>query len=365
MFGLIPEQASTIAARVDGLYWFINLICVVMLGGIVATILYCLVRYRRHHDQELGASMPGNFKIELLWTIGPFAVMLVMFVLSTNIYFDIFRPAPTGAMEIHVVGKQWMWKFQHMGGQREINELHIPRGVPIKLTLSTQDVIHSLFIPAFRVKTDVVPGSYRQLWFQATKPGQYHLFCAEYCGTMHSGMIGKVVVMDPAEYQTWLTGGPALSPAVAGQKLFQDLACDTCHRQDRQGQGPMLVGLFGMPVQLQNGESVIADENYLRESILNPQAKIVAGFQPLMPTFQGLVNEEQLLQLITYIRSLGPQQTGAVQQPGSDSLEQSQILEQAQQAPEQEQPTTTPDGSSSTLGTAEPVPDTPSPLRTQ
>jgi cytochrome c oxidase subunit 2 len=188
--------------------------------------------------------------------------------------------------------------------------------------MASQDVIHSFFVPAFRVKADVIPGTYRTVWFEATKPGTYHLFCAEYCGTQHAGMIGQVIVMEPAQYQAWLSGGGAgggaeTSPVAAGEKLFQDLACHTCHRLDQQGIGPMLTGLFGKEVQLQGGQMVTADENYLRESILNPTAKIVAGFQPLMPPYQGRVNEDQLLQLITYIRSLGTQQasTPAVTPP--------------------------------------------------
>jgi cytochrome c oxidase subunit 2 len=201
-----------------------------------------------------------------------------------------------------------MWKVQHMDGQREINELHIPVGRPVKLTMGSEDVIHSFYIPAFRVKADVIPGRYNTLWFTATKAGRYHLFCAEYCGTKHSGMIGWIVAMEPTDFQAWLSGGRAEdSPVAAGDKLFQDLACSTCHRTDSQGRGPMLTNLFGKPVELQGGGTAVADEAYIRESIVNPQAKVVAGFQPIMPTFQGLVTEEQLLQLIAYVRSLSQQ----------------------------------------------------------
>jgi cytochrome c oxidase subunit 2 len=212
-------------------------------------------------------------------------------------------------MEVYVVGKQWMWKVQHMDGQREINELHVPVGRPVKLIMGSEDVLHSFFIPAFRVKADVIPGRYNHLWFTATKPGRYHLFCAEYCGTKHSGMIGSIIAMEPQEFQAWLGGGSgaAVSPVAAGEKLFTDLACITCHLAGTQGRGPMLANLYNKPVPLQDGQSVIADEAYLRESIVNPQAKIVAGFQPIMPTFQGLVTEEQLLQLIAYVKSLSAQ----------------------------------------------------------
>jgi len=212
---------------------------------------------------------------------------------------------PEETLNIYVVGKQWMWKFQHLDGQREINELHVPLGRPVKLIMTSEDVIHDLFVPAFRMKADVIPGRYTNIWFQPTKPGRYHLFCAEYCGTRHSGMIGEVVVMSPTEYQTWLSGGaPEGSLASTGAKLFQDLACNTCHRPDAQGRGPMLEGLFGKSVQLLSGETVTVDEAYVRESILTPAAKVAAGFQPIMPAFQGLVSEEQLLGLIEYVKSL-------------------------------------------------------------
>ena len=202
-----------------------------------------------------------------------------------------------------------MWKVQHVSGQREINELHIPVGRPVRLIMTSEDVIHDFSIPAFRVKADVIPGRFVQIWFEPTKPGSYRIFCAEYCGTEHSGMIGQVIVMEPAAYQTWLSGGaPESSLAATGEKLFADLACNTCHRPDSRGRGPMLDNVFGKPVQLHDGSVVTADESYIRESILAPAAKVTAGFQPVMPAFQGLVSEEQLLALIEYIKSLSPQQ---------------------------------------------------------
>jgi cytochrome c oxidase subunit 2 len=206
---------------------------------------------------------------------------------------------------VFVVGKQWMWKVQHMDGQREINELHVPVGRPVKLIMGSEDVIHSFYIPAFRVKADVIPGRYNVLWFQASEPGRYHLFCAEYCGTKHSGMIGSVVALEPHEFQAWLSGGPVTdSPVAAGEKLFQSLACNTCHVAGGQGKGPLLNNVFGHEVVLQSGEKVIADEAYIRESIVMPMAKVVAGYPPIMPPFQGMVTEEQLLQLIAYVKSL-------------------------------------------------------------
>jgi cytochrome c oxidase subunit 2 len=227
-----------------------------------------------------------------------------MFAWGASLYFHLSYP-PANALNLYVVGKQWMWKIQHPEGRREINELHVPVGQPIKLTMTSEDVIHSFFVPAFRTKMDVVPGRYTTLWFEATKAGEYHLFCAEYCGTSHSLMIGRVVVMEPVQYQEWLSGGSSQEPlTVAGERLFQQLGCDTCHRADSRARGPVLEGLFGKSVQLQGGQTVIADEAYIRESILNPNAKLVTGYQPLMPTFQGLVSEEGILQILAYIKSL-------------------------------------------------------------
>jgi cytochrome c oxidase subunit 2 len=237
----------------------------------------------------------------------------VIFFWGARIYFDMSRP-PDETLNVYVVGKQWMWKVQHADGQREINELHVPVGRAVKLIMTSEDVIHSFFVPAFRMKADVVPGRFTRLWFQATTPGRYHLFCAEYCGTRHHGMRGEIVVMDPSEYQTWLSGdAPEGSLASTGERLFADLACNTCHRPDSRGRGPVLQGLFGKTVQLQNGAVVTVDETYIRESILHPSAQITAGYQPIMPAFQGLVTEEQLLGLIEYVKSLAvqPQQQPA------------------------------------------------------
>jgi len=205
-----------------------------------------------------------------------------------------------------------MWKVQHTTGQREINQLHLPVGRPVKLIMTSEDVIHNFSIPAMRVKADVIPGRFVQIWFEPSRPGTYQIFCAEYCGTQHSGMIGQVVVMDASEYQTWLSGGEGEgSLASTGEKLFADLACNTCHRPDSRGRGPVLQNVFGHPVQLHDGTIVTADENYLRESILTPAAKLTAGYQPVMPAFQGLVSEEQLLALIEYVKSLSAQRETA------------------------------------------------------
>jgi cytochrome c oxidase subunit II len=301
---LFPESASTMANRVDSLYFFLLALSVFFSLLIAGLIVFYAVKYRRRAADSVGSEIHGGLVLELTWTIVPLLITMVIFVWGASVFFAMSRP-PDETINIYVVGKQWMWKFQHLDGQREINELHVPVGRPVKLIMTSEDVIHDVFVPAFRIKADVVPGRYTHLWFQSTKSGRYRLFCAEYCGTKHSGMIGQVVVMEPSEYQTWLSGGASEgSLASAGAKLFQDLACNTCHRPDAQGRGPVLEGLFGKTVTLQNGETLTVDEAYVRESILQPAAKIASGFQPIMPTFQGLVTEEQLLELIEYVKSL-------------------------------------------------------------
>ena len=301
---LFPETASTLASRVDALYFYLLAIAMFFSLLIAGLIIYYAVRFKRRSPDEVGAAVHGGMALELTWTFIPFVIVMTIFVWGASVYFAIATP-PEETVNIYVVGKQWMWKFQHLDGQREINELHVPVGRPVKLIMTSEDVIHDVFVPAFRVKADVIPGRYTNIWFNPTKPGRYHLFCAEYCGTKHSGMIGEVVVMDPTEYQTWLSGGgPEGSLAEGGAKLFASLACNTCHRPDAQGRGPVLEGLFGKTVTLQSGETTTVDEAYVRESILNPSAKVAAGFQPIMPTFQGLVTEEQLLELIEYVKSL-------------------------------------------------------------
>ena len=301
---LFPESASTMAPRVDALYFFLIGLALFFSLLIAGLITYYALKFRRRSPRAIGVQSHGNLTLELTWTVIPLMITMVIFVWGAGLYFAMSRP-PDDALDIYVVGKQWMWKFQHLDGQREINELHVPAGRAIRLIATSEDVIHDWFVPAFRVKADVIPGRYVNIWFQATKPGRYHLFCAEYCGTKHSGMTGEVVVMQPREYQLWLGGGETGGTlASAGERLFVDLACNTCHRPDSQGRGPVLDGLIGKTVKLQSGESIVADEAYVRESILNPSAKITSGYQPIMPTFQGLVTEEQVLQIIEYVKSL-------------------------------------------------------------
>jgi len=303
-FPLFPEQASTMAPRVDQLYFFLLGVSVFFATLILVLIIAFAVKYRRRSDDEQPQPISGNLGLEILWTLVPLSLTLVMFVWGARLFFITFYP-PSDALEINLVAKQWMWKVQHAEGRSEIDELHIPTGRPIKLIMTSQDVIHDFFVPAFRVKNDVLPGRYTTLWFEATKPGAYRLFCSQYCGTQHSGMIGHIIALEPAEFQAWLSGGAtAVSMATAGENLFQKLGCVSCHAQNDTGRGPSLVGLLGKAVRLQSGASVTADEDYVRESILNPQAKIVAGYQPIMPTFKGLISEDGIMQIIAYLKSL-------------------------------------------------------------
>ncbi|MGH9338266.1 MAG: cytochrome c oxidase subunit II [Acidobacteriota bacterium] len=303
---LFPEQASTAAPVVDNLYFFLTAVSGFFTILIFILVMFFAIKYRRRSEDERPRPVESSLRLEMTWIIIPLILAMIMFVWGAAAYFDMYTP-PEDAIEIYVVGKQWMWKVQHPTGQREINELHVPAGHPVRLVMSSEDVIHSFYVPAFRVKKDVVPGRYNYIWFEATKTGEYHLFCAEYCGTQHSFMRGRVVVMEPLEYQTWLSGGSLarLTLAEAGQSLFQELGCNTCHHAQAGARGPALTGLFGQEVPLVTGETVIADEQHLRESILNPTAKIVAGYSPIMPTFQGRVNQEELNQLVEYIKSLG------------------------------------------------------------
>jgi cytochrome c oxidase subunit II len=313
-FPLWPARASTTAGSVDALYIFLVALSLFMSVAIFSMICIFALRYRRCKGRE-AEQIEGSNVLEFTWSAIPLVIFLFIFAWGAVVYFKERTP-PRGATQVYVVAKQWMWKLQHEEGQREINELHVPVGRDVEMIMTSQDVIHSFYVPAFRIKQDVLPGRYTTLWFHATRSGTYHLFCAEYCGTQHSGMIGQVVVLEPAQYEAWLSGGLASgSLASNGQNIFQQLACITCHRSDTQGRGPNLVGLFGKPVQLEDGRTVIADENYIRESILNPSAKIVSGFKPIMPVFQGLVSEEQLNALIAYIKSLNQPPAGAAATP--------------------------------------------------
>src|ERR1041384_2810853 len=304
-FPSIPESASTLSGDVDAVYFYVSGVTVFFCTLIWLVIFFFIVRYRRRNAFEIPRPIEGSHKLETLWSVIPLIIAMTIFAWGAKVYFAQYRP-PQNAMEVYVVGKKWMWKFQHPTGQREINELPVPVGHKVKLIMTTEDVIHDVFIPAFRIKMDVVPGKYTSEWFEATKPGRYHLFCAEYCGMNHSGMRGFVEVMEPTAYENWLSGNAGqTSPAAAGRGLFESLGCVSCHGANAEGgQGPALIGVYGSKVVLSGGQSVTADEGYIRESILNPQLKIVTGFGPIMPSFQGQVSEEQLLQVVAYVKSL-------------------------------------------------------------
>lgn len=303
---------SSIAPEYNIFFWSMVVFCGLVATAIAVCLITFAIRYHRRSENELPSQIDYNLPVEVAWIAIPFVFFMGMFGTGAKIYFDIERP-PDNALEMYVVAKQWMWKVQHPEGQREINELHIPVGRSIKLTMTSQDVIHSFFVPDFRIKQDVLPKRYTTIWFRATQPGQYHLFCAEYCGTNHSRMIGWVYAMNPHDYQKWLDeGGSEGSLASTGAKLFHQFACANCHYFDGHGYCPNLKGLYLRPVQIAGGTSVsgettvIADESYIRESILDPKAKIVQGFKDLMPTFKGQISEEQIIALIAYIKAIGP-----------------------------------------------------------
>jgi cytochrome c oxidase subunit 2 len=305
---LAPEQASNFAQSVDALMVYITVICLFFGVAITAAVVYFFFKYCRTHPEQVGVPIHGDMRLETAWIAVPLLLALTMFAGGAVVYVD-FRRAPADTLDIYIIGKQWMWKAQQPTGLKEINELHVPVGRDVKLIMASEDVIHDFSVPAFRVKMDVVPGYYNTMWFRPTKAGRYHFFCSQYCGTNHSLMGGWVTVMEPAEYAAWLSGASAgnQNPVVAGEKLFADKACITCHLSDGRGRAPSLNGLYGAKVLLADGSTVTADEAYIRESILDPKAKIVAGYQPLMPTFQGQMTEEQILNLTSYIKSLQSQ----------------------------------------------------------
>ena len=303
-FPLFPEQASTTAAKVDLLYFVLTGTSLLFVMLIFLPMTFFLFRYRRGQKADRSPVQASTTRIEVIWTVIPLFLAMGIFAWAAHVYFDIQVPPPD-ALEVNVVGKQWMWKLQHQTGQREINELHVPVGRAVKLTLASEDVIHSFFIPAFRVKQDVLPGRFVVLWFEPKQVGQYHLFCAEYCGTEHSRMIGKIHVLSQADYQAWLSrGSPGETLAQSGARLYRNLGCTGCHVGQGTVRAPRLEGLYGKLVPLQERQFVRADDAYLRDSILLPLAHIRAGYEPLMPTYQGHITEEELFQLIAYLKTL-------------------------------------------------------------
>ncbi|MGE3269992.1 MAG: cytochrome c oxidase subunit II [Chloroflexota bacterium] len=303
---LFPPSASTISDRLDLLFVFLLASSCLITIVVVACLVVFSVKFRRRPGNEVARQISGSWKLETTWTVIPLCLAMIPFFWGATLYFDMSTP-PDNSLDVRIVARQWMWKAEHPGGQSEIDEIHVPAGEPVRVTMISQDVIHSFFVPDFRVKMDVLPGRYTTAWFTATKPGRYRLECAEFCGLDHSQMTGWIVVMDPADFANWLATQGTQSLASQGERLFQQLGCNGCHRTDSLSRAPDLTGLYGQPVRLQDGSQVQADDNYIRTSILNPSAQVVDGWQPIMPTFQGQLSEEQILALIAYVRSTGPQ----------------------------------------------------------
>lgn len=300
---LFPAEASTIAPYTDALYFFLVTISVVGLVFVTILIFYFSLRYRRD-KHPVAVQVEGSTILEATWTIIPLALFLVVFVWGGLLYFRIYNPPPN-AMNIYVVGKQWMWKAEHPGGQHEIDALHIPVGQPIQLTMISQDVFHSFSIPDFRVKREVIPGRYSTVWFQATDPGTYHIFCTQYCGTLHSGMIGEVTAMTPADYKRWLDqSNSGMSLAQNGERLFASMGCNACHSGNASARGPNLAGVYGSKLTLTDGSQVLVNDAYLRDAILNPSQHVTAGYSPIMPTYQGQISEDGLIDLVEFIKQL-------------------------------------------------------------
>lgn len=305
IFRIPLSTASSAAGRYDALMLAMVIMLAIAAIGLLFTTIWLCVRYRATSAADRRDAPVSGRALELAWFLTPLLLFLGAFAWAAIDFAALHRPPP-GAMPVFVVAKQWMWKLEHQNGRREINELHVPVGQPVRLLMASQDVIHSFYVPAFRLKADVVPGRYTSLWFTPTEPGEYRLFCAEYCGTDHAGMLGRVVVMPPAAFARWLEAGDVQSSLAAqGAALFRRHGCSGCHDAGSTVRAPDLAGLFGRPVALQDGRTVIADEAYLRDAMLLPARDVAAGYAPLMPSFAGQLSEEDVLALIAYIRSLG------------------------------------------------------------
>ena len=300
---LFPREASTIAPYMDALYFFLIGMTITGLVLVLAIILTFSLRYRRQ-VHPVATQIEGSTLLEATWTIIPLGIFLVCFVWGALLYFRIYNP-PTNAMNIYIVGKQWMWKAEHPGGQHEIDALHVPTGVPIQLTMISQDVFHSFSVPDFRIKREVIPGRYSTVWFQATTPGTYHIFCTQYCGTNHSQMIGEVTAMSPEDYKKWTEGSTSgMSLAQNGERLFASMGCNACHSGNAAARGPSHAGVYGSTLQLANGQSAQVNEAYLRDAILNPSQHVTAGYSPIMPTYQGQISEDGLIDIVEYLKTL-------------------------------------------------------------
>ena len=300
---LFPAEASTIAPYADALYFFLIGMTITGLILVGALVFGFSIRYRKSRS-PVATQVEGSTLLEATWTIIPLAIFLVTFVWGALLYFRIYNP-PTNAMNIYIVGKQWMWKAEHPGGQHEINALHVPTGRPVQLTMISQDVFHSFSIPDFRVKREVIPGRYSTVWFNATEPGVYHIFCTQYCGTKHSGMIGEVTAMTPEDYEKWTRESTSgMSLAQNGERLFASMGCTSCHSGTAAARGPSLAGVYGSRLTLTSGSQVLVNDAYLRDSILNPSEHVTAGYAPIMPTYQGQISEDGLIDLVEYIKTL-------------------------------------------------------------
>lgn len=326
---LITEQASSLAAQSDAVFFTLLALTIFFTALVGCMVGFLAIRYRRGNRVDRSRPAHHSTVLELSWSVGPLFLALAVFVWAAKLFATMFGPAPKDAMDIFVVGKQWMWHIQHQNGIRENNELHIPLGRPVKLTMISQDVIHDFSVPAFRMKRDVIPGTYTSFWFTAIKTGKYHLFCAQYCGTNHSEMDGYVYVMEPTEFQQWLaSGGQRIQDtqplpttmAAQGQALYERQGCGNCHDPDGMNRGPSLNGIYGRTVQLRDGGTTIADDMYLRKSILDSSEDIVSTYQQIMPSYKGQLTEEQVLKLLAYIKSLAaPTADGTASSPATGS----------------------------------------------
>lgn len=307
----LPPAKTAVAEQYDTLFWFVHISSLVVTIGIVVAIIYFIIKYRRKSENDVTPVITHNNKLEVTWSVIPLIITLVLFGWGFQTYIDMTK-APTDAYEVNVTAQKWLWRFQYKSGASTTNELHVPAGRPVKLIMQSQDVIHSFYVPDFRIKQDVIPGRYTEAWFQAREPGESIVFCTEYCGTDHSNMLAKVIVHEPEEFAQWLedNSGAAtkptdLAPADWGEQLVQQNACATCHSTDgTELTGPTWQSAFGSQEQLADGSTVTVDENYIRESILNPNAKIVQGYGQVMPSYQGQLNDEQINAIIEYIKTL-------------------------------------------------------------
>ncbi len=302
-FPIFPEQASTYAERIDPLFWTLTIFLFLFTATVFSVLIFLGVKYRKREGENRPSVHASVMSLEIIWSVIPVILALGIFAWGATTYYG-YQNIPENTLDINVIGKRWMWKVQHPNGKREVNSLHIPMGRPVKLTMTSQDVIHSFYVPAFRVKQDVLPARYTTMWFEATKTGTFPLFCAEYCGTQHSTMAGEVVVMSQTAYEEWLGGGPVVTPASDGENLFTMMGCVTCHASGAESRGPLLNGVYGHEVRLRDGTTLIADDEYLRESILSPGAKVVEGYAPLMPSYVNQLTDDDIMNLVAYIKTL-------------------------------------------------------------